>query len=97
MPEPELSSALMPTACPEGNAALTLLGMVRPRVQPLAALRADHNWNTWVWAIKLFMLAVATTAAVQLEKPLQNPELVPPSADSKKGWGAGLPPAETAK
>ena len=75
----------MPDAWPEGIAALWLLGMVRPSVQEEAWLRADHNWNTCVCWMKLFMVGLATTAAVQLEKPLQKDELAPPSAASKNG------------
>ena len=82
----------MPDRLAGGIAALWLLGMVRPRVHPGVWLRADHNWNTCVWLMKLFMLAFWTIAAVQLPAPVQNGELGPPNAFSKNGCGAGVPP-----
>src|SRR5579859_2592676 len=86
----------MAAAWPEGIPAPWLLGMVRPSVQPEAWLRADHNWNTCVWVMKLFMFAFFTTAAVQLEEPWQNAEFAPPSAASKNGCtGTVLLPAHT--
>src|SRR5260370_18769432 len=75
----------MPDAWPEGSPTPWLLGMVRPKVQEEVWLRADHNWNTFVWVMWLFMIGFWTTAAVQLPKPLQKAELAPPSAASKNG------------
>src|ERR1022692_1227701 len=60
-------------------------GIVRPCVQEEAELKADHNENTCVCWMALFMVGLATTAAVQLEKPLQKDEVGPPRADSRNG------------
>src|SRR5215469_13597075 len=64
----------------------TELSIVRPKAQEACCDKVDHR--SYTFPCFRLLPCLLMTAAVQFAEPVQNAELGPPSAASKKGWAA---------